>query len=157
MKLQNIKLSLIRDNNIDGILVIEKIEKCVKQHNISINKAITYLLTKYQSNYQKRILDICRAVYPYDGEIDFNKFIKQYDSFQQQKNSYYKIGNFKKSNLRQQHAEDIIVNNKKIGIQKQSILKNNINKVLNIANEIINPNQLIQTKKVIKKRKKRID
>lgn len=157
MKLQNIKLSLMRDNNTEAILIIEKIEKCVKQYNISINKAITYLLSKYQNQYQKRILDICRAVYPYDGEVDFNIFIKKNDEFQKQINQFYKIGNYKKSNLRIQHEEDNIINNKKIGVQQQLILKNNINKHIQLANEIIDPDYLTQKKKINKKRKKRID
>jgi hypothetical protein len=67
MDLNAIKLSLIRDKNTVGIEIINKIESLSKDYNISINKAITYCISNCKTPYEKRLLSICRSVYPYDG------------------------------------------------------------------------------------------
>lgn len=158
MNLQNIKLSLIRDNNQEGLLIIKKIQNYVKQYNVSINKVITYMLSNYQSQYQKRILTICRSVYPYDGQVNPKMFMKNISNiYEQQIDTIYKIGSHKTSNNRLQHYQDNDIIQKKIGTKEELVLLNNINKSQDILIQNINPNQYVQKKEKVRKRKNRIE
>lgn len=157
MNINVIKLNFIRNNNQQAIDIIEKIEKFAKQKNVSINKAITYYLMNYQSEYQKRILSICRAAYPYDGQPFDNLLNKKINESDFLNIKYYSVGNYKKSVEREQHLEDKKVNKYKIGVTPQQILyTKNLNKYTTFNTQILEQ-EIPIVKRVTKKRKKRIE
>lgn len=172
MDLGGIKLSLIRDNNSVGIEIIQKIEKLVKDYNISINKAITYCMSNYKTPYEKRLLAICRSVYPYDGEVQLKALINEQPvSCGNMNQILYRVGKFSTCQTRQQHNEDIKIKNMPIGVQQNKIFNTSTLKRQNyeIAAEIINPAILKQNVEIVeqtadtteakpkRKRKARID
>lgn len=132
MNLASVKLSFLRQNNKEGLNIIQKIQSYVKQHNVSYNKAITYYLSNCQTKFQKKILNICRTIYPYDGELNLNKVINIQDinntnlkenieqttlSTEEKPEISYvtKFSNFKQ---RIKHNEDTEIKDKNIGIGK---------------------------------------
>ena len=132
MNLASVKLSFLRQNNKEGLNIIQKIQSYVKQHNVSYNKAITYYLSNCQTKFQKKILNICRTIYPYDGELNLNKVINIQDinntnlkenieqttlSTEEKPEISYvtKFSNFKQ---RIKHNEDMEIKDKNIGIGK---------------------------------------
>ena len=122
MDLNNIKLSLIRDNNQAGIKIIEKIQNLVEKYNITINKAITYCLSNSKTPYQTRLLKICRSIYPYDGQIELRTLINNNPiSMNNIDKTYYKVGKYSQSKLRQKHDEDNIIKNIPIGVSQDKI------------------------------------
>lgn len=170
MNLDNIKLSLLRDNNQAGIKIIEKIQNLVKAYNISINKAITYCLSNCKTPYQDRLLKICRAIYPYDGQIELSSLINNVPISKSNINKlYYKVGKYSQSNTRQIHEEDNIIKNMPIGISQDKIyntisVKKPNNQVLaeiittDILSSVnIQKNKIDKQKKPKRKRKARIN
>ena len=132
MNLASVKLSFLRQNNKEGLNIIQKIQSYVKQHNVSYNKAITYYLSNCQTKFQKKILNICRTIYPYDGELNLNQVINIQDinntnlkenieqttlSTEEKPEISYvtKFSNFKQ---RIKHNEDTEIKDKNIGIGK---------------------------------------
>ena len=172
MDLGGIKLSLIRDNNSVGVAIIQKIEKLVKDYNISINKAITYCISNYKTPYEKRLLSICRSIYPYDGQVKLKSLINSNPTHQSGIDQiYYKVGKFTTNQTRQKHEEDEKIKETPIGVQQNLIFNTSTLKRQNyeVSAEIINldtldqnndkkeeSNDNVQTKQK-RKRKARID
>lgn len=165
MDLNTIRLSLMRDKNQVGLQIIDKIESTAAEYSITINKAITYWLSNMKTPYQKRILAICRAVYPYDGQLQFRSMIDNDPvSYSNIDTIYYKVGKHTDDITRGLHEEDSNINEFPIGVEENIIynttnLKHNNNEM---QAEIINPLQLNTNKqqtqkKPKRKRKKRID
>lgn len=171
MDLGGIKLSLIRDNNSVGVAIIQKIEKLVKDYNISINKAITYCISNYKTPYEKRLLSICRSIYPYDGQVKLKLLINSVPTHEGGADQiYYKVGKFTDNESRQKHVEDKKTKETAIGVQQNQIFNTSTLKRQNyeVLAETINPDILDQnnkkeesndetTSKPKRKRKARID
>ena len=150
MDLGGIKLSLIRDNNSVGVAIIQKIEKLVKDYNISINKAITYCISNYKTPYEKRLLSICRSIYPYDGQVKLRTLINSAPTHQSGIDQiYYKVGKFTSNQARQKHEEDEKIKETPIGVQQNLIFNTSTLKRQNyeISAEIINLDALDQNNK----------
>lgn len=152
MNLSNIKLSFLKQNNTKGLEVIQKIERCAEQYKFSYNKAITFLLSSYTTPYEKRVLNICRSIYPYDGQPT----LKQVSIAQEEQHQKipYKEMNYLSSEIRQKHEEDKEDFNITIGIEREvSVQAVNNQKPMPIV-EIIDTKN-IETKQQNKKKKPR--
>lgn len=164
MDLNVVKLSLIRDKNTAGIQIIEKIEKIVKDYDISINKAITYCLNNCKGSYEKRLLSICRSIYPYDGQINLKSLIKSNPiSSSNTDKIYYTVGKYTEDANREVHEEDSSIKEFPIGVSENKIYNTSNLKYQNfkVQAEIIDPQTIEQpkrqTKKTRRKLKARID
>lgn len=128
MNLASVKLSFLRQNNQEGLQIIKNIQDYVNQHHVSYNKAITYYLSNCKTKFQKKILNICRTIYPYDGELNLNKVINIQNNVQQvaeqttlntdEKDEITYVTKYSNYRERNKHQEDIKIKEKTIGIGK---------------------------------------
>lgn len=74
MNIQDLINNAQKDKNMLALEIFNNILNISKQYNVSINNAVTYLLLKEEEKYTKKILNICRAIYPYDSSFSLNFF-----------------------------------------------------------------------------------
>lgn len=72
MNIQTLINNAKKKKDLVAIDIFNKILNISKEYHISINNAITYLLMQNPSTYNKKILMVCRSIYPIDNTTSLN-------------------------------------------------------------------------------------